>query len=99
MPERFTRRPLVGLAVTRAAAQGAQAEPEQVQATEHAENVEYGTADFPRPDNRHQRGAAPEHIAQQMPAKKTRTGTSAVGGTDPQYRQHTGPRRNAVDKT
>ncbi|MNY49473.1 hypothetical protein D3C86_1849030 [compost metagenome] len=99
MPEWLARRALAGLAVTGAAAQGAQAQPEQVQAAEHAEDVEHGIADLPRPDNRHQGGTAPEHVAQQMPAEKSGTGTSAVGGTDTQHRQHAGPRRDAVDKT
>ncbi|MNH37718.1 hypothetical protein D3C79_986580 [compost metagenome] len=41
VPERFAHRPLFTACITRTTAQCTQAEPEQVQATEQTENIEY----------------------------------------------------------
>ncbi|MCY1362094.1 hypothetical protein D9M69_487950 [compost metagenome] len=99
MPERLPRRALRRISAAAAGAHRTPAEPEQVQAAEHTEHVERGTADLPRTDNRNQRRAAPDHITEQMPAQKPRPGPSPMGRANAEHRQHTRPRGDAVDKT
>ncbi|MNT75432.1 hypothetical protein D3C72_2143280 [compost metagenome] len=99
MPERLARRSLLRVAAAGAAADRPHAQPEQVQAAEHSEHVKRAAANFPRTDNRDQRRAAPDHIAQQVTTEKPRARAPASGSANPENREHTRPRRDAVDKT
>ena len=99
VPERLPRRALRRLDAAATRPHRTPAEPEQVEPAEHAQHVERGAADFPRTDDRHQRRAAPDHVAQQMPAEKPRPGPSPMGRANAEHRQHTRPWRDAVDKT
>ncbi|MNM92514.1 hypothetical protein D3C81_1048520 [compost metagenome] len=99
VPERLAYRALLALAITRTAAQCAQAQPEQVQAAEQTEDVEHRAADLAGTDNRHQCRAAPQHIAQQMTAEETGPGLAPARRANAQHREHARPRGDAIDKS
>ncbi|MNN67975.1 hypothetical protein D3C81_1836430 [compost metagenome] len=62
VPERLPRRALRCVAAAATAADRPHAQPEQVQAAEHAEHIKGTAANFPRADDGNQCGAAPDHI-------------------------------------
>ncbi|MNF91781.1 hypothetical protein D3C84_743960 [compost metagenome] len=98
VPERLPRRALRHFGAAAFGPHCAQTEPEQIEPAEHAQHVKRGAADFPRTDNRDQRGAAPNHVPEQMPAQKACPCPSPTRCTNTEHRQNAGPGRDAVDK-